>query len=82
MRAVLETSERFVAQVERWGGDVLPGMLEEGSAGTDGGVGKLVEERFAIVREFDEVRHTLITRLPGAEFRIRKGVPFPPRGVL
>jgi gamma-tubulin complex component 4 len=55
VRAALETCERFVAQVERWGGDVLPGMLEEGSAGTDGGVGKLVEERFQVVREMDEV---------------------------
>ncbi|KAG8701192.1 hypothetical protein FRC09_005508 [Ceratobasidium sp. 395] len=58
VRAALETCERFVAQVERWGGDVLPGMLEEGSAGTNGGVGKLVEERFKVVREIDEQFHS------------------------
>ncbi|KAG8734874.1 hypothetical protein FRC10_011342 [Ceratobasidium sp. 414] len=58
VRAALETCEGFVAQVERWGGDVLPGMLEEGSAGTGGGVGKLVEERFKVVREIDEQFHS------------------------
>ncbi|KAG8701992.1 hypothetical protein FRC08_003760, partial [Ceratobasidium sp. 394] len=58
VRAALETCERFVAQVERWGGDVLPGMLEEGSAGTNSGVGKLVEERFRVVREIDEQFHS------------------------
>ncbi|CAE6526384.1 unnamed protein product [Rhizoctonia solani] len=34
VRTALETCERFAGMIERWGGDVLPGMLEEGSAGT------------------------------------------------
>ncbi|QRV80447.1 gamma-tubulin complex component 5 [Ceratobasidium sp. AG-Ba] len=56
VRAALETCERFVGIVERWGGDILPGMLEEGSAGS--GAGKLVEERFKVVREIDEQFHS------------------------
>lgn len=52
VRAALETCERFVGMVERWGGDVLPGVLEEGSAGVGG---KLVDERLKAVKEIDEV---------------------------
>ena len=57
IRMVLEVCERFAAQVERWGGDVLPALLFEGSIAPGGNkVGDLVAERYTIVGEIDEVR--------------------------
>lgn len=58
IRMVLEVCERFVAQVERWGGDILPALLFEGSIATGGGdrVGEMVEERRGIVAEINDVR--------------------------
>jgi gamma-tubulin complex component 4 len=53
IRPIFEVCERFVAQVERWGGDVLPALLFEGSLGGDGGVGGLVEERRVVVAEIN-----------------------------
>jgi len=43
--------------VERWGGDVLPALLFEGSLATGGEdqVGAMVQERWAIVHEINEV---------------------------
>ena len=57
MRQILDVCERFVAVVERWGGDVLPALLSEGSILDEGeqGVGAMVKERWAIVAEIDEV---------------------------
>ena len=57
IRAVLEICEQFVAQVERWGGDILPALLFEGSiaASDDSRVGEMVEERRTIVAEINEV---------------------------
>ncbi|KAG6337070.1 hypothetical protein ID866_2023 [Astraeus odoratus] len=57
VRPILEICERFVAQVERWGGDVLPALLFEGSlaTGTDGKVGVMVQERVQVVSEINEV---------------------------
>jgi hypothetical protein len=57
IRPILEVCERFVAQVERWGGDVLPALLFEGSlaAGDGDPVGAMVQERWAIVQEINEV---------------------------
>ncbi len=59
IRMILEVCERFAAQVERWGGDVLPALLFEGSlaAGAQK-VGEAVAERNATVGEIDEVRFT------------------------
>ncbi|CCO34795.1 Gamma-tubulin complex component 4 homolog [Rhizoctonia solani AG-1 IB] len=51
VRAALETCERFVGTVERWGGDVLPGVLEEGSAGVGGA---LLDERLKAIKKIDE----------------------------
>ncbi|KAF8753950.1 hypothetical protein RHS01_06579 [Rhizoctonia solani] len=48
VRVALETCERFVGMIERWGGDVLPGMLEEGSAGVGGA---LLDERLKTIKE-------------------------------
>ncbi|KAI0652417.1 gamma-tubulin ring complex protein [Trametes meyenii] len=61
IRMILEVCERFAAQVERWGGDVLPALLFEGSlaAGAQK-VGDMVAERYAIVDEIDETLQTLL----------------------
>lgn len=57
IRPILEVCERFVAQVERWGGDVLPALLFEGSlgSGVHSDVGSLVRERWRIVTDINEV---------------------------
>jgi gamma-tubulin complex component 4 len=57
LRPIFELCEQLVAQVERWGGDVLPGLLSEGSmSGGADGVGKMVKERWFVVSEINEVR--------------------------
>ena len=53
VRDVLEICNRFTGLVERWGGDVLPELLVEGSSGED--VGQLVSERGWTVNETKEV---------------------------
>lgn len=56
IRMILEVCERFVAQVERWGGDVLPALLFEGSLAIGGDrVGEMVKERGNVVAEIDDV---------------------------
>jgi gamma-tubulin complex component 4 len=55
LRPIFEVCERFVAQVERWGGDVLPALLSEGSLGGEGSVGETVKERWSVVAEINEV---------------------------
>ena len=57
LRSILDNCERFVANVERWGGDVLPALLFEGSLRSGGGeeVGAMVKERWIVVAEIDEV---------------------------
>jgi hypothetical protein len=56
LRPIFELCEQLVAQVERWGGDVLPALLSEGSlAGGTDGIGKMVKERWFIVSEINEV---------------------------
>jgi hypothetical protein len=57
LRPILDVCERFVAQIERWGGDVLPALLFEGSLkGGDEKVGTMVKERWGVVAEINEVR--------------------------
>lgn len=53
IRNILETCERFVGLVERWGGDVLPELLLEGTSGER--QGELVQERSDTVHEINEV---------------------------
>ncbi|KAK7686759.1 hypothetical protein QCA50_010359 [Cerrena zonata] len=62
IRAVLEVCEQLVAQVERWGGDILPALLFEGSitANDDSRVGEMVEERRTTVAEINESFNTLL----------------------
>lgn len=56
LQSILETCEHLAAQVERWGGDVLPALLFEGSLRPgEEGVGAMVKERWAVVADIDEV---------------------------
>ena len=57
IRTILEVCERFVAQVERWGGDVLPALLFEGSMADSEAddVGHMVRERWKVVHDVNEV---------------------------
>lgn len=56
IRPIFELCEQFVAQVERWGGDVLPALLFEGSLSEGGNrVGEMVKERWGVVAEINEV---------------------------
>ena len=57
IRTILEVCERFVAQVERWGGDVLPALLFEGSMADSeaDNVGHMVRERWKVVHDVNEV---------------------------
>ncbi|KAF8167600.1 gamma-tubulin ring complex protein [Crassisporium funariophilum] len=62
LRPILDICERFVAHVERWGGDVLPALLFEGSLRDGGGdaVGAMVKERWSVVTEIDETLRGLL----------------------
>ncbi|KAL0951579.1 hypothetical protein HGRIS_008261 [Hohenbuehelia grisea] len=61
LRSIFEVCERFVAQVERWGGDVLPALLFEGSLHSgDQEVGGMVRERWSTVREINDTLHSLL----------------------
>ena len=66
IRPIFEVCERFVTQVERWGGDVLPALLFEGSLAGDRAesVGALVKERWAVVAEINGVIIFSLIRLP------------------
>ncbi|KAI0036591.1 Spc98 family-domain-containing protein [Vararia minispora EC-137] len=61
IRPIFELCEQFVAQVERWGGDVLPALLFEGSVakGMDA-VGEMVRERWAVVSGINETLRSLL----------------------
>ncbi|EIW87008.1 gamma-tubulin ring complex protein [Coniophora puteana RWD-64-598 SS2] len=60
IRPIFQVCDRFVAQVERWGGDILPALLFEGSLGSGDDVGTMVRERFETVTEINKVFHTLL----------------------
>ena len=64
IRKIIEVCERFMALVERWGGDVLPALLFEGSiaSGSDNSVGELVRERSELVQEIDKVRRVSVNK--------------------
>jgi hypothetical protein len=57
IRNLLQLCDKFVAQVERWGGDVLPELLIEGSINNaeNEAVGGMVRERLAVVSEINHV---------------------------
>lgn len=57
IHSILESCEQLVAQVERWGGDVLPALLFEGSLNNGSEqVGALVQRRWQIVSELNQVK--------------------------
>ncbi|KAL4267957.1 Spindle pole body component [Pleurotus pulmonarius] len=60
LRSIFEVCERLVAQIERWGGDVLPALLFEGSIHGDQGVGIMVQERWEIVAEINKSFHACL----------------------
>ncbi|KAF8634869.1 hypothetical protein AX15_000624 [Amanita polypyramis BW_CC] len=61
IRPVLEICERFVAQVERWGGDILPALLFEGSLNEgENAVGTMVRDRWDVVAEINQTFHSLL----------------------
>ncbi|KAG5647754.1 hypothetical protein DXG03_008477 [Asterophora parasitica] len=51
IRPILDICEGFVAQVERWGGDVLPQLLFEEKAED---LGSMVKERWLVVAEINK----------------------------
>lgn len=53
IKAVMELCDVFVATVERWGGDILPGLLGEGSLGDNDA--RILRERWKVVRDVNEV---------------------------
>lgn len=57
IRTILEVCERFIAQIERWGGDILPALLFEGSVSFDDGedIGSMVRQRWKVVHDVNEV---------------------------
>lgn len=59
LRHIFDICEYFTGLIERWGGDVLPPLLFEGSI-SDGDVdsiGQMVKERYQVVKEVDQVPH-------------------------
>lgn len=58
LKTIFDTCERLAAQVERWGGDVLPALLFEGNLRGDGaGVGEMAQERRVAVLEINQVHN-------------------------
>lgn len=53
IKAVMELCDVFVAAVERWGGDILPGLLGEGSLGDSDT--RILRERSKVVQDVNEV---------------------------
>ncbi|KAN0063402.1 hypothetical protein ACQY0O_004568 [Thecaphora frezii] len=68
IRSIVDTCERFVGLVERWGGDVLPSLLSEGglSSATASSVQNIVAMRR---KDVEEIEATLRQRL-GEFFRL------------
>lgn len=65
IRSLLELCDQFVVQVERWGGDVLPELLIEGSINNaeNEKVGDMVRERLAAVSEVNHVNPSSLSQL-------------------
>lgn len=57
IRSLLQLCDQFVAQIWRWGGDVLPELLIEGSINNaeNEKVGDMVRERLTVVSEINHV---------------------------
>ena len=57
IRSLLQLCDQFVVQIERWGGDVLPELLIEGSINNaeNERVGDMVRERLAVIAQINHV---------------------------
>lgn len=57
IRSIFQLCDRFVSQVERWGGDVLPDLLTEGSINSaeHARVGGMVLERLSALAQINHV---------------------------
>lgn len=66
IREIFDVCELFMGQVERWGGDVLPALLFEGSISGDEGdaIGSLVRERWQVLERVDKVIYMYIDQSP------------------
>jgi len=62
IRTLLQLCDQFVAHVERWGGDVLPELLIEGSINNSEHerVGDMVRERLAAVAQINQTLRDLL----------------------
>jgi hypothetical protein len=60
IRTLLQLCDQFVSQIGRWGGDVLPELLIEGSINNaeNERVGVMVRERLSVVSEINHVSHS------------------------
>ena len=65
IRSLLQLCDQSVAQIERWGGDVLPELLIEGSINNADNekVGDMVRERLAAVSEINRASSFLFLSL-------------------
>ena len=63
IKGIMEVCEVLVGSIERWGGDVLPDLLGEGSIakGVEG-EGAIVQDRRAVVRDVNEVSTISLSR--------------------
>lgn len=66
IRSLLQLCDQSVAQIERWGGDVLPELLIEGSINNADNekVGDMVRERMAVVSEINQAGSSPLLSLP------------------
>ncbi|KAF8322692.1 hypothetical protein DL93DRAFT_2093269 [Clavulina sp. PMI_390] len=53
IKAIMELCVVFVGTIERWGSDILPGLLEDGSLGT-GDEDRLLKDRWRTIRDVNE----------------------------
>lgn len=54
IKAIMELCEVFVGTIERWGNDILPGLLEDGSLGT-GDDARMLRDRSRVIHDVNEV---------------------------
>ena len=69
IRSLLQLCDQSAAQIERWGGDVLPELLIEGSINNaeNENVGDMVRERLAAVLEINQASSCTFHSLPPAD---------------
>ena len=80
IRSLLQLCDQFVAQIERWGGDVLPELLTEGRINNaeNERVGDMVRERLAVVAQTNQVSSSSLFSLlhPFPDLNFRRSTNF------